>query len=262
MDNGKITNEAALIFGNDNTYALYQIKNSDDLRDYRYTSFEHLQDNGISIERNNYVIFFHGALREYVTPERMYNNFKADHPLYFTGLVLGVSDVIVMQCNGVITSHFVDEHGFKAIPDFLGNECNLERNDVLLDQRMSDFLQERISNHFSVSFLTKAEERLLQDNIDTLGDKLLAISSLYVYGMTPDAEKYTIDRLIREELEKSREGRTPFEIADTSKELQHRPKVSLLGELNERKDDVAKRDSARAVSSPPTRKHSGQEQRD
>ena len=53
-------------------------------------------------------------------------------------------------------------------------------------------------------YLTKAEERTLQDNIDTLGEKFVAVTNLYESGMPLDVETDTVDRLFRDTLDKSR----------------------------------------------------------
>jgi hypothetical protein len=40
----------------------------------------------------------------------------------FTGHSMSVSDIIVLQRGGAVTSHYVNEYGFADLPAFLGNE--------------------------------------------------------------------------------------------------------------------------------------------
>ena len=44
-------------------------------------------------------------------------------------LIKNLNDVIVMQNNGVVTSHYVDSFGFKELPAFLGNEYTTDYAD-------------------------------------------------------------------------------------------------------------------------------------
>ncbi len=50
----------------------------------------------------------------------------------FTGRSLSMSDIIVLQWRGEVTSHYVDSYGlFKELPAFLGNEKQPEHDPVM-----------------------------------------------------------------------------------------------------------------------------------
>ena len=135
-------------------YAIYQLKDDEDLREYQFSDSEYLQKHGMYVDRENYNRVYRGRLKENETLEDIYERFNENHPQDFHGHSLSVGDIVAVKQDGKITANFVDTVGFTEIPDFTlsREECKARRT---------------IDN---LNLL--AEKQLSSDEMDTLGDKL------------------------------------------------------------------------------------------
>lgn len=127
--NSEASKETELIYGKESTYGIYQLKSGEETRNYRFESLANLESQGLSVNRANYELVYTAPLiiRDKLTNlHKIYETFNIDHPADFTGHSLSVSDIIVLQWRGEITSHYVDSYGFKELPAFLGNEKQAE----------------------------------------------------------------------------------------------------------------------------------------
>lgn len=119
---------AALENDGDNTFSIYQLKESDKLRDYSFRSMSELQKYGLSVERGNYELVYTAPLTAADTLDRLYERFNINHPADFKGHSMSVSDVVVvLQRDGIVTSHYVDDFGFKELPAFLESGLSAEQ---------------------------------------------------------------------------------------------------------------------------------------
>jgi hypothetical protein len=114
--------ESDLIHGNADTFAIYQLKDTDEMRDYRFESIESLEKRGLAVDRDNYLLAYTAPLLPADTLDSIYQQFNLDRPKDFTGYSLSVSDVIVIQRDGEVSSHYVDSFAFTELPAFLGAE--------------------------------------------------------------------------------------------------------------------------------------------
>lgn len=73
----------------DNAFAIYQLKDSAELRDYRFEGLEEIWD-----------------------------RFNNDHPADFKGHSLSVSDIVAIKQDGVVTYHYCDSFDFVELPKF------------------------------------------------------------------------------------------------------------------------------------------------
>ena len=112
------------------SFAIYQLRPGDDLRDYRYMSMNLLKKQGLTIQRENYEAVYTGTIsRSGETDERLealfsrFNNYRPDD---FKGHSLSVSDIVALKQNGVVSCHYCDSIGFTQLPGFL--EQNYLRN--------------------------------------------------------------------------------------------------------------------------------------
>lgn len=128
--NSESAKESRLINGNADIFAIYQLKDSDELRYHRFTSMKQLESDNLSVDRTNYNLVYTAPLVQNDTLDWIYEKFNVDHPQDFTGHSLSVSDVVVLQRSGEITSHYVDSFGLVQLPEFLGNEKQLEKAGV------------------------------------------------------------------------------------------------------------------------------------
>ncbi len=125
LDNSEIARESALLLGYDSLYGVYQLKQGEGLRDYRFESFAGLRNRGFAVERKNYELVYTAPLLARDTLSnlnRVYETLNRNRPEDFTGHSLSVSDVVVLQWRGNISSHYVDSTGFKELSGFTGHE--------------------------------------------------------------------------------------------------------------------------------------------
>lgn len=135
-------------------YAIYQLKDDEDLREYQFSDSEYLQKHGMYVDRENYNRVYRGRLKENETLEDIYERFNENHPQDFHGHSLSVGDIVAVKQDGKITANFVDTVGFTEIPDF-----TLSR-------------EERKARRTIDNLNLLAEKQLSSDEMDTLGDKL------------------------------------------------------------------------------------------
>ena len=119
--------ESDFINAKEDSFAIYQIMDGvEKTRDVRFEGLNSLEQRGLEVNRNNYVIVHTEPLAPETTLDSIYQKFNIDHPNDFAGHSLSVSDVIVFNQGGEITSHFVDSIGFSQLPAFLGVEKQAE----------------------------------------------------------------------------------------------------------------------------------------
>lgn len=135
-------------------YAIYQLKDDEDLREYHFSDSEYLKNHGMYVDRENYNRVYRGRLKENETLEDIYERFNENHPQDFHGHSLSVGDIVAVKQDGKITANFVDTVGFTEIPDF-----TLSR-------------EERKARRTIDNLNLLAEKQLSSDEMDTLGDKL------------------------------------------------------------------------------------------
>lgn len=148
-------------------YAIYQLKDGEELRDYRFTNSEYMQAHGMYADRENYNQVYRGRMQENETLEDIFAKFNVNRPEDFHGHSLSVSDIICVKQNGKITAHFVDSVGFKEVPDF-----TLSREERKVRRTLTDNLT------------LLADNQLARDEMDTLADKLFNYEKAQKYSGT------------------------------------------------------------------------------
>ena len=121
------------------SFAIYQIKSGDELRDYRFEGLERLQNTGISVDHDNYELIYTAPLTNYNgnqnhTLNKLYEQFNINHPTNFKGHSLSVSDIIALKENNRLSFHYVDSFGFVEQPHFLPQRNYLETAEKSLEQ--------------------------------------------------------------------------------------------------------------------------------
>jgi hypothetical protein len=126
--------EADFLNSKEDAFAIYQIMDDRDFsRDYRFEGLDYLEERGWEVNRNHYVLVHTDALTPEMTLEDIYQKYN-DPPKNFSGHSLSVSDVVVLNKGGEITSHFVDRVGFAELPSFLGVEKQQEQATPVMAQ--------------------------------------------------------------------------------------------------------------------------------
>ena len=105
--------------GRDATFSIYQLKDGDETRDYRFEPYDRLQAAGLAVDRANYELVYTAPLVPGTSLDDIFTRFNIDHPKDFKGHSLSVSDVVVLHQDGQDTAHYVDHGDFKQIPEFL-----------------------------------------------------------------------------------------------------------------------------------------------
>ena len=118
--NPEAIQEAKFIHDGDNSFAVYQIKDSD----LEYKSYEELGEKGLAIDRHNYTLVYTAPLPAPPsdTPEGIFMWVNAERLDDYSGRTLAVSDVISIKKDSVITSHYANGRIFKELLSFIGEE--------------------------------------------------------------------------------------------------------------------------------------------
>jgi antirestriction protein ArdC len=102
------------------TYAIYQLKQDDSTRDFRFEPYDRLQAAGLSVDPANYVFVYSGQLGKDETLDAIFERFNINRPSDFTGHSLSISDIVTLNRDGVETVHYIDSGaGYKEVPEFL-----------------------------------------------------------------------------------------------------------------------------------------------
>ena len=121
------------------SFSIYQLRNEDSTRDYRFEPYDRLQAAGRTVDKANYTEVYAAPLAAGTTLEDIYRTFNVDHPADFKGHSLSVSDVVVLHQNGQDTAHYCDSVGFQQVPEFLREnplrtaELSTEQNENMID---------------------------------------------------------------------------------------------------------------------------------
>lgn len=129
--------ESAFLKTSQDAFAIYQVKDGDELRDIRFEPLSWLESKGISVNHENYDLAYTAPLADKGdTEERLailWDRFNNDHPADYHRPSLSVSDIVALKQNGVVSCHYVDSFGFQEIPDFLKPENYLKNAEMSVE---------------------------------------------------------------------------------------------------------------------------------
>ena len=119
------------------SFAIYQLRDSEDTAQLRFMNADYLAQKGLSIEKENYAAFYAGTLSHRGdTQDRLnelYETFNIRRPEDFRGHSLSVSDIVALKQNGVVSCHYVDSWGFKELSGFLKPENYLKNAEMAME---------------------------------------------------------------------------------------------------------------------------------
>ena len=118
-----------------NQFALYQLKNILENRQIRFRPYSILQEKGIQIQYKNYEQEYLARMQPGDEPEQIRRRFNEKLPRTFHGHSISVSDVLVLNKDGVVTSYYVEKDGFTVIAGFI----RMGSSGALLSVDTSDF---------------------------------------------------------------------------------------------------------------------------
>ena len=100
-------------------FALYQLKDLPENRLIRFRPYETLQKQNIQVRCENYEQKYIGQMGEGDTPASIRKRFDEHPPRSFGGHSISVSDVLVLNHQGEVTSYYVEKDGFVVIAGFI-----------------------------------------------------------------------------------------------------------------------------------------------
>ena len=131
--------EMRLLYGKEDAFGIYQLKDGDGMRDYHFEPYDRLQAAGLSVEATNYDLIYTAELTPGTSLEDIYTRFNIDHPKDFRGHSLSVSDIVVLHQNGENTAHYVDSFGYKEVPEFLHGQNPMKHIEDTIEQNDNNF---------------------------------------------------------------------------------------------------------------------------
>ena len=118
-------------------FLIYQIRRGGELDAYRFMNYDYLQSKGVTPERDGYDAIYTGGFMDYgnarTNLDMIYQRFNVDHPADFKGHSLSVSDIVALKQNGVVSCHYVDNIGFRELPNFLKPENYLKNAEMAME---------------------------------------------------------------------------------------------------------------------------------
>ena len=114
-----IVEQARAVYGEPDTFSIYQLKSGDETLDYRFEPLDSIHRNGLSMKPENYELVYQAPLAPGVGLEDIYTQFNIARPADFKGHSLSISDIVVLHENGKDTAHYCDRLGFSQVPEFL-----------------------------------------------------------------------------------------------------------------------------------------------
>jgi len=133
-------------------FAIYQLKDTDELRDIRFEPMSWLQSLGRSVEHDNYNIVYtapltgSGNTTEWL--DALWYQFNNEHPADFRGHSLSVSDIVALKQNGVVSCHYVDSFGFQELPGFISITNNVHRSSHAESMEKCKSVLERLATQY------------------------------------------------------------------------------------------------------------------
>ena len=102
-----------------NQFAVYQLKIIPENRQIRFRPYSTLQEKGIQIQYKDYTQVYLARMQPGDEPEQIRRRFNEKLPRTFHGHSISVSDVLVLNKGGVVTSYYVEKDGFTVIAGFI-----------------------------------------------------------------------------------------------------------------------------------------------
>lgn len=117
--------EKAFLESPSDSFAIYQLKHTQETRDLRFASMSQALMIEKKIDREKYELLYIGDLpgKEGQQPgevlEEIYARFNFMKPEFFTGHSLSMSDIVGLKQSGSVSFYYVDTFGFREVKNFL-----------------------------------------------------------------------------------------------------------------------------------------------
>lgn len=126
--------EAAFLSHDGDCFAIYQVKNTDELRDIRFEGMDWLKSIDRTVERENYDLIYTAPMQKTDGADaalgELWYKFNNEHPADYHSPSMSVSDIVVLKQSGEVSCHYVDSFGFTPVPDFIKPENYLKAAEI------------------------------------------------------------------------------------------------------------------------------------
>lgn len=108
-------------------YAIYQYHQADNEWGYQFMSLDFIEKMGMSVKGQDYQMVYHGILEMQDTLEELYIKFNIDCPEDFEGHSMSTSDVVILKRDGEMKAYYVNDIGFRELPEFVDQRAEVLR---------------------------------------------------------------------------------------------------------------------------------------
>lgn len=123
----EFTEESSFFSNIENSYAIYQYHQADNEMGYQYMSLDFIEKMGMSVKGSDYQMMYQGVLEAQDTLEDLYIKFNIDRPEDFEGHSMSTSDVVILKRDGEMKAYYVNDIGFRELPEFIKQRSELLR---------------------------------------------------------------------------------------------------------------------------------------
>lgn len=197
LEESSANREAQLLYGKDNQFGIYQLKDTPEARDIRFMNMDYLESKGISVNRENYDLVYTAPLEDGTNLEDIYTKFNIVHPDDFRGHSLSVSDVVVLHQNGENTCHYVDSFGYREVPEFV-QEIAKEKSSI---QQNHDIEKDKAKGRREMT-LEEVKDFVKQRFVEQLHNSGIEDVSMYMERFDALYEQGKMDNLMPTEEQK------------------------------------------------------------
>ena len=138
--NGSTTSDermVAFLESSNDSYAVLQLKRTDETDDMRFMRYSFLEKKGIEPTIDHYEVVYNGPIEMTAGTaeqlEALYTKFNIDHPEDFRGHSMSVSDIVALKVASEVSFYYVDSFGFKELPDFSIPENYLRNAEIAME---------------------------------------------------------------------------------------------------------------------------------
>ena len=135
LDNGKKLQ--AFLDSTTDTYAILQLRRTDETVYERFESYEALKRQGKEPNIDHYDVVYVAPLSSYTDQtamlEGLYTKFNVERPEDFRGHSLSVSDIVALKQDGKVSYHYCDSMGFQELPAFQKPENYLKAAEMSME---------------------------------------------------------------------------------------------------------------------------------
>lgn len=114
--------ENRLLFGKEDSYALYQVCPEKEFHSLRFINYHTLRKAGEEVKKENYRLVYGGELKPHTELGGLFVELSLNRPADFYGHSPSLSDIFVLRRAGKSQAFYLDTLGYREVPEFLSEE--------------------------------------------------------------------------------------------------------------------------------------------